>query len=115
MDEVISSYSDCEAVEDGILVDLGKVKEEYKFGPFKYLTNNLLVSKGYLVNDKLNEPNLFDLLVQCNKSKMAADKKKGEEDYFYSVQVEFPSGDKGRVFVAQNETGKFTIMLPEDY
>ena len=36
-------------------------------------------------------------------------------DTFFSGMVELPSGKKQKVFICQNESSKFTIMLPEDY
>jgi hypothetical protein len=83
-------------------------------GLFNYITTNLL-SKGYLKKDELNIPNIMDLLNQSilivkNKSKEFSD-----FDTFFSGKIEFPNGDLKEIFIAQNETGKFTIMLPEDY
>jgi DNA-directed RNA polymerase subunit RPC12/RpoP len=59
----------------------------------------------------INLPNIMDLLNQA----VHIIKRKGVQDWFYSGQIELSSGMKQKVFLAQNETGKFTIMLPEDY
>jgi len=77
----------------------------------KYVTSGLL-AKGYWNTDKtLNVPNLLDLLRQLGRifTKKAAD------NYFASGVIELPSGQKQRIFIAQNETGRFTAMLPEEY
>lgn len=112
---IISQYTDSEAVEDGHLFDLIGYHSAWKDGPFTYVTNNLLVKGNYLVKDQINAPALSDLLLQCARIKFNADKKKGQPDYFYSGSVELPSGKKQKVFMGANETGKLTIMLPEDY
>ena len=36
-------------------------------------------------------------------------------DHFFKGRIELPSGDKQDIFIVQDETGKFTIMLLEDY
>jgi hypothetical protein len=41
--------------------------------------------------------------------------KKPQDDYFVSGRIELPSGKKQKVYLAQNETGRYTLMLPEDY
>lgn len=103
--DVVSSYTSEEAINDGILVDIGKFSNVINIA-----TSNLLESKKYIDGDKLNVPCIMDLvkaghhIIQSNKS-----------DHFYSGLIEFPDGTKGKVFIAQNEYGKFTIMLPEDY
>jgi len=38
-----------------------------------------------------------------------------EPDWFFSGDVEFPDSQKQQIFIQQNETGWFTLMLPEDY
>jgi hypothetical protein len=57
----------------------------------------------------VNIPNIRDLLIQCVKKMVK------KFDTFYKISIEEPSGKKIKVFVAQNETGKYTAMLPEDY
>ncbi len=108
-EDLISVYTSNQAVEDGILVDLTQVLG--KDTPINLATTNLLTDKGYmdLTNNKINIPNLRDLIVQCIV------KMRKKRDTFYEVSIELPSGTRGKVFVAQNETGKFTVMLPSDY
>jgi hypothetical protein len=59
----------------------------------------------------LNIANIFDLLMQAQRIFA----KKASDDYFASGIIELPSGKKQQVFLAKNETGRYTIMLPEDY
>lgn len=108
-DDFIYKYTSSDAEEDGLLVDVSK----WNKGLFKYVTTNLL-SKGYLNEDKINIPNLTDLLWQCWYIVKVESKNFKKFDYFFSGEVEFPNGTKREVFIEQNETGKYTIMLPED-
>jgi hypothetical protein len=60
---------------------------------------------------QLNVPNILDLLTAA----LRIFKKKPANDWFVSGMVELPNGKKQKVFIAQNETGRYTLMLPEDY
>ena len=59
----------------------------------------------------LNIPNITDLISQAAH----IFQKKPADDYFVSGSIELPSGQKQKIFIAQNETGRYTAMLPEDY
>lgn len=109
----IYSYSSKQAEEDGILFDITKVNPEWKKGLFNYVTVNLLF-KGYFRDNKLSVLNLLDLLNQCVFIVKKKSKNFIKFDTFYSGEIELPNGERTRVFIEQNETGKFTIMLPED-
>ena len=73
---------------------------------FQSCTGNLSCLKP-----SLNIPNITDLIVQA----VQIFKRKPADDYFVSGSIELPSGRKQKIFIAQNETGRFTAMLPEDY
>jgi predicted nucleic acid-binding Zn-ribbon protein len=71
-----------------------------------------LLEKGYFNSDgSLNVANLRDLLNQA----LRVFRKKREGDYFACGVIELPSGGKQKIFIAQNESGRYTVMLPEDY
>jgi hypothetical protein len=59
---------------------------------------------------ELNIANVLDLVVAALK----IFNKKPADDWFVSGLVELPSGKKQTVYIAQNETGRYTLMLPED-
>jgi len=59
----------------------------------------------------INIPNLTDLITQATQ----IFKRKPDDDYFVSGSIELPSGERQKIFIAQNETGRYTAMLPEDY
>lgn len=114
--EVISSYTTKDAVEDGVLVDLHAIGKIPVYLPvysgIRYATAALL-GRGYMSGTEFNRPNLADLLVQVSlgiKKGLA----KGE-DRLFPATVEFPSGDRGKVWAVVNEEGSLTLMLPEDY
>jgi hypothetical protein len=110
--DIVYTYTSNQAVEDGILFDLDQVQKRYfRNSPFSYATTNLLTSKGYLAEDKIDIPRLIDLVMAANKifNKMP------RGDTFASGRIELPNGKKQEIFIAQNETGRYTIMLPEDY
>ena len=112
--EPVFVYTSDQAVEDGILFDITAVNPKWKEGLFNYVTVNLLNS-GYLKEDKINIPNLLDLLNQAQQIVKKATNNFTAFDTFFSGSIELPSGDQQKIFIGQNETGKFTIMLPEDY
>jgi hypothetical protein len=111
-EDVIFTYTSKQAVEDGILFDVDLIlKRPIKEFFLKYVTAGLL-AKGYWNTDKtLNAPNFLDLLSQAAR----IFRKKLADDYFASGVIELPSGEKQKIFIAQNETNRYTAMLPEDY
>jgi hypothetical protein len=110
--DIVYTYTSSQAVEDGILFDLDQVQERYfRNSPFSYATTNLLTNGGYLTEGKIDIARLIDLIFASNKifNKMP----KG--DWFASGKIELPSGAKQEICISQNETGRYTIMLPQDY
>ena len=110
-EDVIFKYSSNQAVEDGFLLDVSVINPKWKNGIISHITTNLL-GRGYFKEDKsLNVPNIVDLLNQA--AQIIKSGVKG--DWFYSGIIELPDGTKTKIFISQNETGRFTAMLPEDY
>jgi hypothetical protein len=64
-----------------------------------------------LTSKRPQHSNLKDLFNQA----AGIFRKKPTDDYFASGRLELPNGQKQRIFIAQNETGRYTAMLPEDY
>jgi hypothetical protein len=62
------------------------------------------------VTRTINVPNLIDLITQALK----IFQKKPSDDTFVSGRIELPDGSKQEIYIALNETGKYTVMLPED-
>jgi hypothetical protein len=126
-ENIVYSYTSNQAVEDGILFDMNEMKgliNDVEKGIFSHITCNLLFSKGYMKTkmnftegEDINLPNLLDLLNQCGKIMNKDFDKKGliQVDTFYSGEIELPNGEKQMIFIELNETGRFTILLPEDH
>lgn len=114
--EIISVYSDHQAVEDGVLFDvqeLAKVSPSIQWdkGPFQYVTASLCYSKGYLKDGvDVQVANFIDLF-----RNMGEHMRKTGPDHFYNAKIEFPDGTKGEVYAVQNNSRRYTLMLPEDY
>jgi hypothetical protein len=113
--EVIYCYTSEQAVKDGILFDITQINPEWEKGIFRYVTTNLM-GHGYLQDDKVNIPNLLDLIHQSlNIVWKASNGFQDRPDSFYSGDIELPSGRKQQIFIELNELGKYTILLPEDH
>ena len=114
--KIISTYTSIEALEDGCLFDITIIKKEQEKGLFNYITNNLLDNYGILItNEKMNIPGLMDLLNQSNQAIKRISKNYTKFDHFFNFEVENVNGEKIKVYAVQNETGKFTLMIPGDY
>ena len=107
-------YTSDQAVNDGILFDITQINPAWKKGLFNYVTVNLL-NRGYAYQDKISVPNLLDLLNQALQIVRRETKNFTVMDTFFCGPVELPDGEQQKIFICCNETGKFTIMLPEDY
>jgi len=59
----------------------------------------------------LNIPNILDFIFQATQ----IFKRKPKDDYFISGPIELPNGEHQKIFIVQNETGRYTAMLPEEY
>ena len=115
--EVISTYSSDEACNDGVLIDLRPIIGHKDI--FNYVTNNLM-GQGYLKQNEANQDyidraNLVDLLQQARKIVKNRSKNFMQMDTFFAGRIELPNGKRTKIFIVQNETGKYTLMLPEDY
>ena len=90
-------------VKDG---EQGKNPRYVTCDTFQSCTGNLTCLKP-----SLNIPNITDFISQAAQ----IFQKKPADDYFVSGSIELPSGQKQKIFIAQNETGRYTAMLPEEY
>ena len=114
MSEAIYTYTSGQATDDGILFDICKINPKWKQGIFSHVTVNLM-THGYFNKNAVNLPNLLDLLNQSLAIVRRESENFTKHDWFFEGQIELPSGAKQQVFICQNETGKYTVMLPSDY
>ena len=113
--DIIYRYTSEEAVEDGILIDLDQIFPGYeKTNLFKYATTNLM-NQGYIEKDEIKRAAIQDMLMQAHA--IAKSKSDGftQPDWFYSGDIELPDGSKQQIFIEKNETGRYTVMLPQDH
>jgi hypothetical protein len=113
-EEIIYRYTIKEAEEDGVLFQIFQVNPDWEKGIFSHITTNLL-SQGYEVEGIINIPNLLDLLNQCANLVHQLSKSYSEYNSFFKGMIELPNGSVKEIFMCENEIGKFTAMLPEDY
>jgi len=115
LNEPIFIYTSKQAEEDGILFNITKINPDWEKGLFNYVTVNLL-NNGYFDHDteKIKIPNILDLLNQALAIVKNKTNNSKQVDMFFSGDIELPNGNQQTIFIEQNETGKFTIMLPED-
>lgn len=115
-DDIVFRYTSEQAEEDGILFNVTRIKAVNKNGLYNYVTTNLLQECGYMgKDDQINIPNILDLLIQCDCIIRKASINSPLLDDLYTGKIELPNGQKQEIYIGINETGKFTIMLPEDY
>ena len=121
--EPIFKYTSEDAEADGILINLTKFNLRWDNCPFNYATANLM-NKEYLLKEKdkqqaeqikLNVPNTLDLIHQAMEIMRRKSNNFTQPDRFFNGMIELPDGSKQEIYMAVNETGKFTLMLPEDY
>lgn len=113
--DLIFSYTDAMAVEDGMLVDLDQIFPRYKDKSlFKYATANLM-SKGYIIRTDLKKAAIQDLMMQAQAIVKKQSDNYQDMDRLFKGTIELPSGEQEDIFIGQNESGRYTLMLCEDY
>lgn len=123
-DEPISTYTDAQALDDGVLVSLGlTAAPQFHGDPVNRITRTLLTAMlPYLIDPKnpmgptITDPeemtrgHLIDLrrVIQA-KLKYARDTAdaKSERGVHFALPID--------IWMVANETGGFTLMFPEDY
>lgn len=113
-DSIFYKYTSEDAESDGVLFRIYHINSDWEKGIFSHVTTNLL-SYGYEKEGLTIIPNLLDLLNQCSELVRKKSNDYQDFDSFFKGSIEFPSGEQREVFICENEIGKFTIMLPEDY
>lgn len=100
--EPISTYTSEQAVEDGFLV-------ETKHPIINYMTAHVF-RECIESFEILGHRNIGKELIDKLLSSALVEMQKLKKDWFYSIEA------RGwKFFIAQNETGKYTLMFPEDY
>jgi hypothetical protein len=105
--EPISIYTDADALEDGVLVDVSSLKIRFRDRVINRLTSNAWEAfKPFLVNPLEPESEEVDL----NELKSIL-KTKLQYAYYKGDVWHLPPG----LWLIENEVGGWTLMFPEDY
>ncbi|MFH0796001.1 MAG: hypothetical protein V2A65_02975 [Candidatus Omnitrophota bacterium] len=102
--EVIFSYTDEQAVEDGVVIPV-------KFGKINRVTRTILddfIPAGTESTEVVECKEFFALAEKITREFQRQHQEK--DDWFYSVKI-----DGSEYFVVLNETYGFTMMKPQDY
>ena len=119
-EDVISVYSSDQAADDGILFSVNEsviLKNDF----CNYITTNLLLEMDILKydakagNDVVKVQMVIDLIEQAKAIMNREIFNKLETDHFYAGDVRKSNGERIKIFISENETGLFTLMLPSDY
>ena len=113
--DLIFSYTIDQATSDGILFDIRTVNPEWESGIFSHVITNLLSIGCFNDDPTVNVPNLLDLLNQPLDIVRQESKGFTRHNWLFAGAIELPSGSRRKIFIVQNETRKYTLMLPRDY
>ena len=103
--EIISTYTDQQALEDGVLVDLTPARASFRGQPVNRMTRNLWEEfKPFLTVAEVMHLTEIAYLGKVLKTKLAL-------AYFKGDIWQVPPG----LWLMENELGGWTIMRPEDY
>lgn len=114
---VMFSFSDQQAVRDGILFPLAEVDAAYAAGPISYVTTSLLEHLGYLAPNAFGgrtiDPQVDELFAAALRIFERSERTEPGE-YPYVGEIDSPTGTH-TVWISPNSTpGKHTLYLPGD-
>ena len=111
-EDVIYSYGDKDALEDGVLVDISSVGIEMKLGgkPVNRMTGNLLSKVCGKDKDGNYEIDKMHTMIY-----LAIGSAVDSEGDGYLFVGEMPGFRESDVWFVMNEVGGYTLMTPEDY
>ena len=98
-EDIIFTYTDEQAVEDGILMPVS-------FGAINLVTDGIVYlfsKKGIFSIDEFNR-------FMSEAARKLEEQQKLKEDWFYSILI-----DSKKYFIAMNGSNGFTLMKPEEY
>lgn len=97
--DIVFKYTDADAVKDGVLMPVS-------FGAINLVTDGIVqkfTGHGIFEIEKFNS-------FMTKAAGLLSEQHKVKADWFYEVIIE---GNK--YFIAENGSGGFTLMLPEEY
>lgn len=120
--EVISEYSDAQAVDDGVLVDIGNARLDptstrivrnarATVGIFSRFAE--LSRRDYSEMD--DDGHRENALLSCRLLFRSIMRRPADEDGWRKTEARQDGESIGEVWLIPNELGGLTLMLPEDY
>jgi type I site-specific restriction-modification system R (restriction) subunit len=113
--EPIYSYTDKQAIDDGVLVDISELNIQFRSVSVNRMTRTLWEEfQPFLLDHSEAEkqlgikmPSKMEQLRSILKTKLNHAKQSGEDDFLFILPPE--------IWMVKNELGTYTIMKPEDY
>jgi type I site-specific restriction endonuclease len=111
----IYSYTDKDALDDGVLVDLTALKITFRGKPVNRMTRTLWEEfQPFLIDHSEAEkalgikmPSKKDQLTSILRAKLKRARNSGDDDYLFILPPE--------IWLVKNEVSGFTVMKPSDY
>lgn len=114
-DNIIYMYTSDEAIEDGFMADITRVPHSVDiYGKRILATSGIMALQGVGFDKKEDDYLFFKGITEHIKTQYDAEVEEdlngGNDKHFFSIKF------RGQLmFVADNEFGGLTIMLPEEY
>jgi hypothetical protein len=107
--EPIYSYTDEQAVEDGILVDISELNIQFNNLPVNRITRTLWEEFQPFLSEhpKSEMPTKMQQLASIIKTKLKLARNSGEDDYLYILPP--------KIWLVKNELNSYTLMNPSEY
>ena len=111
--DVVFTYTDAQALEDGVLVDISSYGLGYGGKNVNRVTSNLMrcLVPSFFGDDVVEE--FVAKLAKMHVTMIVSRAQPTEDDWLLTSHASIPHRHK--VWLVQNEVGGYTVMLPEDY
>lgn len=111
----IYRYTDEDAVEDGILVDISALNVKFRGVPVNRMTRTLWEEFQPFLIDHSEAEKMFDIKMPSKEeqltsiliTKLKMARQSRDDDYLFVLPPE--------IWLVKNETGGYSCMKPEDY
>jgi hypothetical protein len=108
-DDVISTYSDEQAVEDGVLVDIKELGLNFNGTLIDRMTNTVYV---HLLNMANEIENKLAFIQQTITERLITAHDPDGDGYLIVIPQK---GREEKLWLIRNERDNYTLMFPEDY
>lgn len=113
--EPIYSYTDENALDDGVLVDISALKVRFRGLQVNRMTRTLWEEfQPFLIDHKDSEkllgikmPSKMEQLASILRTKLKLAKNTGDDDYLFILPI--------NIWLVKNEVAGYSVIKPEDY